>query len=264
MRCQPADRRTEGTLRQVVAPVAPLLDGEGNRQREVLFGDDFRVLAAEPDRAWGYASADGYLGWIAAGALGDSPAPTHRIAAIRSYAKATPRLKRTEPIFHLSFGSRLAVGAEIDGWAEAAHPDGPIYLPAGHLAPLDRTAQDPASVAGLFVGTPYLWGGNSAFGIDCSGLVQIALTACGIDCPRDSDMQAAAFDPVPRGDLRRGDLVFWKGHVGMLLAPDTLIHANAHHMAVAIEPLDAAIGRIGKREFGAVTGFSRPRRPPPG
>ena len=117
---------------------------------------------------------------------------------------------------------------------------------------------DAADVAQSFLGTPYLWGGDSRAGIDCSGLVQAAILACGKPCPRDSDMQSGAFVPVGRGDLRRGDLVFWKGHVGMLLDETRLIHANAHHMAVAIEPLDHAVARIRAKEFGDVTGYARP------
>ena len=130
----------------------------------------------------------------------------------------------------------------------AVMPSG-AHVPAGHLAPIDQNEKDFVAVAERFVGVPYLWGGKTALGLDCSGLVQIALTACGIACPRDSDMQEAALG-TPVGsrddynDPRRGDLVFWKGHVAIVRDAASLLHANAFHMAVVIEPIVGAIGRI--------------------
>jgi cell wall-associated NlpC family hydrolase len=120
------------------------------------------------------------------------------------------------------------------------------YVPAVHLKPIGDYEQDFVAVAERFLGVPYLWGGKTALGLDCSGLVQVALTACGIACPRDSDMQEAALGaPVAgRADLRRGDLVFWKGHVAIARDRDTMLHANAYHMAVAIEPIAQALARI--------------------
>ena len=106
---------------------------------------------------------------------------------------------------------------------------------------------DFVAVAERFLGTPYLWGGKTALGLDCSGLVQVALTACGVSCPRDSDMQEEALGTAVAADpsaLLRGDLIFWKGHVAIVRGPDSLLHANAHHMAVAIEPVAQAVARI--------------------
>ncbi len=259
-RRQPIERRSEGVPQRVVTPLAPLLDGHGNRQRELLFGAAFRILARETERAWGFAAADGYLGWIENDALGELPAPTHRVAASRTYAKATPKLKVTEPVANLSLGSLLHVTEIENGWAKAAHPLLSIYVPAQHLAPVELPEPDPVSVAERFLGTPYLWGGNSAFGIDCSGLVQAACVACGIECPGDSDMQAAELGrPLPAdAPLQRGDLVFWEGHVAMLADDGMLIHANAHHMAVAHEPLADAVSRITAQGDGPVTARRRP------
>jgi cell wall-associated NlpC family hydrolase len=121
------------------------------------------------------------------------------------------------------------------------------YVPATHLAPLDRNETDFVAVAERFLGAPYLWGGKTALGLDCSGLVQVALTACGVSCPRDSDMQEQALGTAVAADLsalRRGDLIFWKGHVAIVRDRDALLHANAHHMAVAIEPVAQAVARI--------------------
>jgi cell wall-associated NlpC family hydrolase len=119
------------------------------------------------------------------------------------------------------------------------------YLPARHLAPLDRVEPDFVAVAERFLGTPYLWGGKTNNGVDCSGLVQVALAACGMPCPRDSDMQERALGaPVALADSRRGDLLFWKGHVAIVRDAATLLHANAFHMMVAVEPIAEALARI--------------------
>jgi cell wall-associated NlpC family hydrolase len=120
------------------------------------------------------------------------------------------------------------------------------FIPNRHLAPLTSRESDFVAVAERFVGAPYLWGGKSSLGVDCSGLVQIALTACGIPCPRDSDMQEGALGkPVSLAGLQAGDLIFWKGHVAIARARNSLIHANAFHMAVVIEPVAEAVTRIG-------------------
>jgi cell wall-associated NlpC family hydrolase len=133
------------------------------------------------------------------------------------------------------------------------------YVPAAHLAPLDWHETDFVAVAERFLGTPYLWGGKTALGLDCSGLVQVALTACGVSCPRDSDMQEAVLGTAVAADLstlKRGDLIFWKGHVAIVRDRNSLIHANAYHMAVAIEPIADAVARI--RDAGSeIAGVGR-------
>jgi cell wall-associated NlpC family hydrolase len=139
-------------------------------------------------------------------------------------------------------GARLAVLRD-DG--RFGVTDGGLYVPLRHIAPLEGRAPDFVTVAERFVGTPYLWGGKTALGIDCSGLVQVALAACGMACPRDSDMQEREVGtPVALEELRRGDLLFWRGHVAIARDPQSIVHANAHHMAVTIEPVAEALARI--------------------
>lgn len=251
---------------RVAAVVADLLDApDGARDRQLLRGETFHVLEVRENMAFGYADRDGYVGWIDMVSLNGAPseAPTHTVKAARSYAKSTPGLKAIGTVTPLPFGARLIVLDEEGGWSRIAWTRGTIprdlYVPSCHLGSLGEHEADPVAVAARFMGTPYLWGGNSAFGIDCSGLVQAALHACGQDCPGDSDLQEAALgETMPPGTPpRRGDLFFWKGHVAWVAEPDTLLHANAHHMAVAYEPLSEAVRRIEAQGDGAVTRHAR-------
>jgi cell wall-associated NlpC family hydrolase len=160
---------------------------------------------------------------------------------LRTLAFPGPSI-RLPPIEGLSLGCRLAI-ARIDGPLAVTEANG--FVPACHLKPLDTSEPDFVAVAETFIGVPYLWGGKTSLGLDCSALVQLALTTSGITCPRDSDMQEHALgSAVPLSELQRGDLVFWKGHVAIARDAATLVHANAFHMAVAIEPLREAIARI--------------------
>ena len=225
----------QATVRAHPAPDAPLMT-------EALMGERVTVYEFNDEGwAWGQLAADGYVGWLPASALfAPCAAPTHKVTALRTLAFPGPSIK-LPPVTMPPLGSRVTVTREQDRFAVS--PIG--FLPATHLAPLDHREEDFVAVAERFVGTPYLWGGKTNLGLDCSGLVQAALNACGIDCPRDSDMQESALGKaVALNGLRRGDLIFWKGHVAVARDAKTIVHANASHMAVAIEPIAEAIARI--------------------
>jgi hypothetical protein len=240
-----AARFVEGEEREVIdgqapvraepAPDAPLVT-------EALMGERVTIYDFNDEGwAWGQLADDGYVGWLPSNALlAPRAAPTHKVSALRTLAFPGPSIK-LPPTVTPPLGAKLAVLREQDRFAVS--PVG--FLPASHLAPLDHRETDFVAVAERFLGTPYLWGGKTNYGLDCSGLVQLALTACGIRCPRDSDMQERALGAlVDMKNLRRGDLVFWKGHVAIVRDPKTFLHANAFHMAVAVEPIAEAIARI--------------------
>ena len=195
--------------------------------------------------AWGQLKSDGYVGWLPDRAL-EKPAaaPTHKITSLRTFAFPAPSIK-LPPVDTLVMGDLITVVRE-DG-AFAVTREG-WYLPRQHVGGIDRQESDFVAVAERFPGTPYLWGGKSSFGIDCSGLVQLSLNAAGVRCPRDSDMQQDVLGTVLTGaearKLQRGDLIFWKGHVAIVRDAGTIVHANAHHMATVIESTSEAIARI--------------------
>ena len=234
-------------------------DAASEQMDQLLFGEAFDVIEEEGAWLWGQARRDGYVGFVAAAALAapsnDSAQarPTHRIAAPRTYAFAEPSIK-SQASGPFSMNSMVAVDAQEGRLARVA---GAGWMAAGHLAPIGAFETDWASVAERFAGAPYLWGGRESLGLDCSGLVQAALFACGRACPRDTDQQAQLGREIARGDFGRGDLVFWNGHVAMGLDEARIVHANGHHMMVAVEPLEAAIARIEAAGGGPPTGFRR-------
>ena len=244
-----AARFVDGETFEVIVPLAPLRDApraDAMLQTEALQGERVTIYERPGEGwAWGQLESDGYVGWLPDAALAPvGPAPTHKVAALRTFVFPGPSIK-LPPRAALTLGTTLAIARSEDNFA-VTHDGG--YLPAQHLAPLDHGEPDFVAVAERFVGTPYLWGGKSSRGIDCSGLVQISRAAGGIRAPRDSDMQEASLGAdVPLSHiakLQRGDLVFWKGHVAIVRDATTMVHANAHHMATAIEPTHAAIARI--------------------
>lgn len=246
----PAARYTGGVLREVIEPQASVQRApapDSPLETEALMGERVSVYETTDEGwSWGQLETDGYVGWLPAHALGEpGPQPTHKVRALRTFVFPGPSIK-LRPLAALSFGARLAVAREEDAFAVTAAGG---YVPLRHLSSVNDHAQDPIAVAERFVGIPYLWGGKTSLGLDCSALVQIAHHACGIACPRDSDMQeraiGVALQPAPAlRDLQRGDLIFWKGHVAMARDRETIIHANAFHMAVAIEPAAEALERI--------------------
>jgi len=257
-----ARRFAEGRLMEIVAPRAPLRREprpDAPLDTEALMGERVTIYDNnEEGWAWGQLAADRYVGWLPSQALAPAGVmPTHKVVALRSFAFPGPSIK-LPPIEALPFGARIVVVRVDDRMAVTKAGN---FVPAVHLLPEGATEKDFVAVAERFLGTPYLWGGKTAFGLDCSGLVQIALAAAGVSCPRDSDMQEEALGaPVKaaadHSDLHRGDLVFWKGHVAIVRDHETLLHANAFHMAAAIEPIGAAVARIANTG-SAVTSIRR-------
>lgn len=244
----------EGEALRVVVPLVDLLSAPGGgRERQLWLGDAFTVIDRDQDHAFGFAGKDGYCGWLPEAALAAAPVPSHWVASAGTHAYAAPRVQ-ARAMAALTMGARLAVLADDGIWART--PQG--FVPSRHLQALGQWEADPVAVALRFLGTPYLWGGNSRDGLDCSGLVQVAHLACGRDCPADSDLQQAIGQPAAaEAPPQRGDLMFWKGHVALVVDAETLIHANGFTMSVALEDIAGCIARILAQGGGAVTARRR-------
>jgi cell wall-associated NlpC family hydrolase len=245
---------TEGTPGQIVVPLTALLDKPGGaRDRQLLMGTGVTVIDREKGFVFVQSRRDGYCGWVDGQSVGEGPEPTHWVVAPSTHLYSEPVVQAPETA-SLSLGSRVAVTGSWGAWGNT--PQG--FVPLCHLRPIGQWAPDAVSVAESLLGTPYLWGGNSRFGIDCSGLVQVALHATGRDCPGDSDMQMNLGRALsPEEPLKRGDLIFWKGHVAMVVNPDVLIHANGATMSVAYEGIREAINRISAGGGGLVQARQR-------
>jgi cell wall-associated NlpC family hydrolase len=255
-----AARYVEGRPHTVVAALVDVRGAprdDASQTTQALMGEAAAVFEVKNGWAWCQFERDGYVGYVPADALGQGCLqPTHQVSVPSTFLYPTADLK-TAPYAAVYMTTPLAVVEGGEKWSRLA--DG-RYVFTRHIRPFDAVAPEPAAIAVLLEHTPYLWGGRTRFGVDCSGLVQTAFQACGIACPRDTDMMERGFGQPLTFDaavLQRGDLVFWKGHVGMMLDGERLIHSNGHHMMTVIEPLPDALKRIAAL-FGPATSFRRP------
>jgi len=256
-----AARFVAGEEFEITAPLAPLRrapSSDAEVMTQALKGERVTIYDRNDEGwAWGQLISDGYVGWLADQALTRPTAPaTHKVTALLTFAFPGPSIK-LPPVETLAMGTLLTIARDQESFAVTREG---WYLPRQHVGALDSRAPDFVAVAEQFVGTPYLWGGKSAIGIDCSGLVQVSLTAAGTGCPRDSDMQqdglGRELDPKDIKNLKRGDLIFWKGHVAIARDSDTIVHANAHHMMTAIERTQEVVARI-KASGSAISAIKR-------
>jgi Bacterial dipeptidyl-peptidase Sh3 domain/NlpC/P60 family len=256
-----AERFVEGEELEVFDAVVPLRrepSHDAALDTQALKGERVVVYDRNVEGwAWGQLREDGYVGWLPDLALvAPRSTPTHKVIALRTFGFPGPSIK-LPPVETLPLGARVEV---VRTDAQFAITNQRHYLPLSHIAVIEHIESDFVAVAERFVGTPYLWGGKTSLGIDCSGLVQIALAAAGVASPRDSDMQegvlGTALPEMQWNDLQRGDLLFWKGHVAIARDRDTIVHANAHHMATVVEPMQQAIARI-KSAAGGLTSVKR-------
>lgn len=254
----PALRYVEGIPARICRAVVPgRLEADHTRPRdtEYLMGEPIRVFEQTGDWAWIKSERDGYVGYIDQNAVVyETPEPTHRVTALRSHLYPAAELKRYA-VDALTFGAQVTVIEEGERWAQIA--DGQ-WIYASHLSPIDRYENDSAAVALRFLEAPYLWGGRSSEGLDCSALIQFALEACGIPCPRDTDMQEAEIgtpiDPAAKAP-QRGDLVFWPGHVGIMIGATAIVHSNATDMKTRVwtlVDLEAHIKKIEGNEIRCI------------
>lgn len=216
-------------------------EADARQDDQLVFGETFDLIEEADGWGWGQARRDGYVGYVDMAGLSQPVlTPTHRVSALRTYAYAEPSAK-SQPVMLISLNALVTAEAEDGAFVRIARAG---YVARAHLSALDRFETDAVAVAERFIGAPYQWGGRESLGLDCSGLVQQALYACGLGCPRDSDMQARALGRTVEGQPRRGDLIFWDGHVALMRDADHVIHADGHNLAVTVEPLAAVTARF--------------------
>jgi cell wall-associated NlpC family hydrolase len=246
-----APKYVAGKPAQVTWPIVPMRRmpvAASSLDTELLFGEAVAVYEEAEGWAWVQSERDRYVGYVPAAALQDRlTAHTHLVAALGTFIYPVADIK-APPLMMVSLGSLLTVVERLERFSRLA---GGGFVINRHINEASRPARDFVEIAERFVGTPYLWGGRSRIGVDCSALVQLSMQAVGGRVPRDSDMQERnlghPINITPSFDgLERGDLIFWKGHVGIMVDGVIMVHANAHHMAVVIEPLHEAAARISK------------------
>ncbi len=263
-----AARFVEGTPAQVQASVAPLRRAprhDASLDTQLLFGEMVSVYEDKDGWSWVQAEQDGYVGYVPSDALTpERRPPSATVRTLRSFVFPKPDLK-TPPLGALSLTARVSVTNGSGPFSAIARANTPLwgYVFTDHLTVLDHPASDFVAEAERFLGVPYLWGGRESLGLDCSGLVQTALARAGMAAPRDADMQEKTvgvpldIDPSNPEGLRRGDLVFWKGHVGIMVDEARLLHANATYMAVTINDLTAFASQVAD-DAGPITSVRRP------
>ena len=262
-----AERYVAPVPYRIVTPVTDIMsavDWTRSRDTQALWGEQFDVLDVDGDWAWGQLATDGYVGYVRRDTIEKlEDQPTHIVEARATFLYPDHSIKVGFPE-GVSFGSRLRILEQVDQFSQA---DDATYVISDHIRPLN-SAKPPSpdaviETAMTFLEAPYLWGGRSSAGLDCSALTQFAFSAIGVALPRDSDMQAGhegfagPLQPFALDELRAGDLVFWKGHVGLMTSDSELIHCNGHHMRTVCEPIAGAVDRIAEL-YASPTGYRRP------
>jgi cell wall-associated NlpC family hydrolase len=260
-----AERFTAGRPAQVAHGVAALRRSpaaEAPQDTQLLSGEAVTVFDEAEGWAWVQNRSDGYVGYVVSAALGEARAATHGVQVLRSFLFPGPDLK-LPPRDALTMTGRVAVTDTAGAYSQVAFGGQVGWVYSRHLAPDGEVETDYVATALQFLGVPYLWGGKASDGLDCSGLVQVALARAGIPCPRDSDTQATSLGAAlpwqpDRTELQRGDLIYFPGHVAIALDAAQVVNANAHAMMVSIEPLAELEARV-KEESGG-TGVTAVRR----
>lgn len=255
-----AERFVEGMTMEVIAPIATVF-GEASatarQATQALLGERLAAFEVTDEWVWCQLKRDGYVGYLSkANVSADLRTPTHRVAVSHTFSYPQPDIKSQVPVM-LPMNARLETVESGEKFSKLANGR---YVFSKHLKPLNELEPDFVAVAERFLDVPYYWGGKTAQGVDCSGLVQTSLEACGIFAPRDTDMQEVQLGQNlminDLDSLRRGDLVFWKGHVGIMTDQKTLLHANGFHMMTVKEPLAEAFSRIASM-YGQPTSIKR-------